>query len=128
MVPEVPSKVTVLVPAVNVGEPEIVQLPETVNVPEGAVSVPEESVSAPLTSTTPEEPVNVPPEIVSPPLNVCVAVLALYSPALTVTSPATVTARALASNAPLPEFVNVPSAVSELVTSCRVAVPVCEIL
>ncbi len=58
------SKVTVLEPEVNV-PPVFSQLPETVNVPDGAVKVPEETVTTPLTSRAPEPPVNVPPSTVS---------------------------------------------------------------
>ena len=72
-VPEAASKVTVLVPEVKV-PPDLVQLPETVNVPLGAVKVPEDRVRFPLMSTLPEEPVRVPPDMVRPPLNVWAAV------------------------------------------------------
>jgi len=70
----VPSKITVLLPAVNVGEPEMVKSADTVNVPDGAVKVPLDRVSVLLTSTAPVEPVKIPPEIVRPPLKVCVPV------------------------------------------------------
>ena len=83
---DVPSNVTVLEPGVKVGEPETVQLPVTVNVPEGAVRVPDDSVTSPLTSVVPE-PVNVPPETVRPPSKVNVPLLAVSVPLLTVKRP-----------------------------------------
>ena len=57
--------VTVLVPGVNV-PPLTDQLPDTLNVPELAVNVPEDIVTFPV-FTTPLEPVNAPPLIVKPP-------------------------------------------------------------
>ena len=95
-----PSKVTVLAPGVNV-PPALLQLPETVKAPDGAVSVPLLRVTLPLTSTSPVEPVKVPPETVSPPLKVCVAVEALYSPPLMVARLPTVVARPPALKMPL---------------------------
>ena len=62
-----------LVPGVNV-PPVLLQLPATVNVPDGAVRVPLERVTSPSTSIAPELPVSVPPDTVSPPVNVCVCV------------------------------------------------------
>lgn len=52
--------------------PEWSKFEDTLKVPDedGAVNVPEETVSVPLTSTVPVLPVNVPPETVSPPLKV----------------------------------------------------------
>jgi len=59
--------VTVFAPGVKV-PPVFAQLPETLNVPDGAVSVPLLSVISAV-ATVPVDPVNVPPEIVRPPLN-----------------------------------------------------------
>ena len=72
-----PLKVTALVSAPGVNVPPLfAQLPDTLNVPEGAVNVPELNVSL-VVKTLPVEPVNVPPLIFKPlPLNVCVPVLA----------------------------------------------------
>ena len=64
-------KVTVFEPGVNV-PPDFAQLPETLNVPEGAVKTPLLKVTS-VVVTAPPAPVKVPPEIVKPPLNVCVA-------------------------------------------------------
>ena len=65
-------KVTVLVPGVNV-PPLCAQLPLTLNVPLGAVKVPDDKVTF-VTATVPDAPVNVPPLTVKPPVKVCVVV------------------------------------------------------
>ena len=70
-----PLNVTVLVPGVKV-PPVCDQLPETSNVPEGAVKVTKDKVML-VVATVPVEPVKVPPETVNPPLKVWVAVEAL---------------------------------------------------
>lgn len=54
------SKVTVPPLALHVGEPDLVKLPETVIVPDGAVNVPPDNVKSPLMSSVPAPPVNVP--------------------------------------------------------------------
>ena len=65
-------KVTVLAPGVN--EPPLcAQLPVTLNVPDGAVNVPEDNATF-VVVTSPADPVNVPPLMAKPPLNDCVAV------------------------------------------------------
>ena len=65
-------KVTLLVPGVNV-PPLCAQLPVTLNVPDGAVNVPEDNATF-VVVTSPADPVNVPPLMAKPPLNDCVAV------------------------------------------------------
>jgi hypothetical protein len=97
-VPELVN-VTVLVPGVNV-PPLCDQLPDTLNVPDGAVSVPEDNVSV-VVVTPPVDPVNVPPLIVNPPLNVCVALDAAYVPPDTAAAPVTVLVCPLALYVPL---------------------------
>jgi len=67
----VPLKFTVPLLWVKV-PPVCDQLPETFIVPDGAVSVPEDKVTAPVV-TVPDEPVKVPPETVRPPVKVCKA-------------------------------------------------------
>ena len=104
-----PLKVTVLVPGVNV-PPVWDQLPETSNVPEGAVKVPKDKVML-VVATVPVDPVKVPPLTVKPPLKVCVAVEALYVPPETVVSPVAVVVCALALYVPL-AIVNVPLTVT----------------
>ena len=103
---EVLSKVTVLLPAVNV-PPDFVQLPDTVNVLDGAVSVPLESVSAPFTSNAPPAPVYIPPLMVRPPLKVEVAdELAVYVPPDNVARPVTVTVLSLVSVSKVPLLID----------------------
>ena len=63
-----PVNTTVPLLVLNV-PPVLVQLPETLNVVEGAVSTPEDKLTL-VTVTIPVEPVNVPPATVKPPLSV----------------------------------------------------------
>ena len=65
-------KVTVFAPGAKV-PPDCNQLPATLNVPDGAVSVPLLRIIFPEV-TLPVDPVKVPPATVRSPLNVCVAV------------------------------------------------------
>ena len=65
-------KVTVFAPGVN-EPPLLFQVPKTLNVPDGAVNVPDDKARF-VVVTVPDDPVNVPPLMVKPPLNVCVAV------------------------------------------------------
>ena len=106
-----------MVPGVKV-PPLCAQLPDTSNVPDGAVNVPDDKVKLVVT-TLPLDPVNVPPLIVKPPLKVCVAVDAEYVPPETVVKPVTIFVSALALKAPL-LFVNVPVTVRLCVLNCKV--------
>ena len=115
-----PLNVTVLVPGVKV-PPVWDQLPETSNVPDGAVKVPDDNVML-VVATVPVEPVKVPPLTVNPPLKVWVAVEAWYVPPETVVKPVTVLVKAFALNVPL-ELVNVPVAVKLWLVNCKVPVP-----
>src|SRR5262245_14545265 len=63
------SNVTVFEPVAKV-PPDLLQLPSTVKLPLGAVSVPELSETLPFTSTAPLPPVNVPPATEKLPLTV----------------------------------------------------------
>ena len=112
-----PLKVTVFVPGVNV-PPVWDQLPETSNVPDGAVKVPKDKVML-VVATVPVEPVKVPPLTVKPPLKVWVAVEALYVPPETVLKPVTVVAKAFALKVPL-ELVKAPVAVKLWLVNCKV--------
>ena len=115
----VPFNTTVPLLWVNV-PPLLDQLPETSNVPDGAVKVPDDNVML-VVATVPEEPVKVPPETVNPPLKVWVAVEAWYVPPETVVSPVTVLVKAFALKVPL-ELVNVPVAVKLWLVNCTVPV------
>ena len=90
--------VTVLVPGVKV-PPVCDQLPETSNVPDGAVKVPKDKVML-VVATVPVEPVKVPPLTVNPPLKVWVAVEAWYVPPEMVAIPPTVLVLPLALYVP----------------------------
>ena len=115
-----PLNVTVFVPGVKV-PPVWDQLPETSNVPEGAVKVPKDKVML-VVATVPVEPVNVPPLTVKPPLKVWVAVEAWYVPPETVVRPVTVLVKLLALKIPL-ELVNAPVAVKLWLVNCKVPLP-----
>ena len=105
----VPFNTTVPLLWVNV-PPLLDQLPETSNVPEGAVKVPEDNVML-VVATVPVEPVKVPPLTVNPPLKVWVAVEAWYVPPETVVKPVAVVVCALALYVPL-ATVSVPLTVT----------------
>jgi len=72
---ELPLKVTVFAPGINVAAPSV-QLPVTLNVPDGAVKVPLFRVTL-FAEIFPVEPVNVPPLTVTLQLKDCFAVAAV---------------------------------------------------
>ena len=114
-------KFTVPLLCVNV-PPVWDQLPDTLNVAEGAVKVPEDNVTA-VVVTSPLDPVNVPPDTVNPPLKVCRAVEAWYVPPLIVVNPVTVLVKPLALNVPL-LLVNAPPRVKLLLVNCTLPLAV----
>ena len=71
-----PSKVTVPELCVNVGDPDLVKLPEIVNAPDalGAVKIPAEITKSPLTSNVTAPEVKVPAAMVK----VAVTMLTLW--------------------------------------------------